>query len=310
MHRVLLLLLIALVACQHEKESTLVKGTCTIGKVDRYSPFESTHLPGRTVDVWLPNDYNPEERYAVLYMHDGQMLFDPETTWNKQCWEADRTLQRLMDSGSIRQTIIVALWNSSGTRHSDYFPERPWGMLDPEVRDSIYTSRRQDSSRIFNIPVRSDDYLIFIVEDVKPYIDNHYSTLPDRDNTLIMGSSMGGLISIYALCEYQDVFGGAGCLSTHWTGIYTAEKNPIPATFAEYLDENLPAPGKHRIYFDHGDQTLDSLYAPFQLAVDSVMAKKGYDLSNWMTRRYPGTNHSEKAWAERLEIPVNFLLKK
>lgn len=287
-----------------------MNGNCSVGKIERYAPFESVHLPGRTVDVWLPEGFSRDEKYAVLYMHDGQMLFDPEATWNKQCWQADRTLQRLMDADSIRKTIIVAMWNSQeGNRHSDYFPEKAWNMLEEQDRDSLYNVERSDGSRIFNVPVRSDDYLRFIVEDVKPFIDSHYPTKKDRDNTFVMGSSMGGLISIYALCEYPDVFGGAGCLSTHWTGTYTDTGNPIPATLAQYLHENLPDPGQHRIYFDHGDQTLDTLYSPFQVAVDSIMDQKGYDSSNWTTKFFPGADHSERAWADRLAIPVNFLLK-
>ncbi|MEL6194883.1 MAG: esterase, partial [Bacteroidota bacterium] len=112
----------------------------------------------------------------------------------------------------------------------------------------------------------------------------------------------------YAICEYPQVFGGAACLSTHWVGTFEVENNPIPTAFVDYLAENLPEPGQNKIYFDYGTETLDALYEPFQLQVDSVMKLKGYTATNWSTQKFPGENHSEIAWAKRLHIPLTFLL--
>ena len=122
-------------------------------------------------------------------------------------------------------------------------------------------------------------------------------------------AGMGGLISMYAICEYPEIFGGAACLSTHWTGIYTNLDNPIPGAFIDYLASHLPDPGKHLLYFDHGTETLDSLYGPYQVMADSVIRKGGYDSTNFFSKVYPGTNHSEQAWNNRLQIPIRFLLK-
>ena len=121
---------------------------------------------------------------------------------------------------------------------------------------------------------------------------------------------MGGLISMYAICEYPDVFGGAGCLSTHWPGIFTAKNNPIPDAFMNYLRNHLPSPKKHKIYFDHGDKALDSLYPALQKRADEVMQQKGFTAKNWITKYFQGEDHSENAWRRRLEIPLLFLLKK
>ncbi len=103
---------------------------------------------------------------------------------------------------------------------------------------------------------------------------------------------------MYALCEYPDVFGGAACLSTHWVGIFETENNPIPDALVSYLSKELPDPATHRIYFDYGTATLDVLYEPYQLQVDSVMMVKGFTESNWkslkfegkITRNVPGKN--------------------
>ena len=92
----------------------------------------------------------------------------------------------------------------------------------------------------------SDNYLKFIVEELKPFIDSTYSTLIDKENTFIAGSSMGGLISMYAVCEYPNVFGGAACLSTHWPGTFEVENNPIPEIFYNYLTNNLPKPNQNK----------------------------------------------------------------
>lgn len=125
---------------------------------------------------------------------------------------------------------------------------------------------------------------------------------------MIAGSSMGALISIYALCEYPDVFGGAACLSTHWPGIFTLENNPVLDAFFSYLEHHLPAPGKNRIYFDYGTETLDSLYPALQTRVDNLLIKKGYTSKQWITRSWPGQDHSERSWRSRLDYPVLFLL--
>jgi enterochelin esterase-like enzyme len=147
------------------------------------------------------------------------------------------------------------------------------------------------------------------VSELKPFIDIQYSVFTDPEHTFIAGSSMGGLISIYALCEYPDVFGGVACLSTHWTGTYTLV-NPFPDTFFKYLEVNLPVPGNHKIYFDHGDQTLDSLYPALQKKVDEIMEMKGYTQENWKSLYFKGKDHSENSWSERFAIPLRFLLEK
>ena len=122
-----------------------------------------------------------------------------------------------------------------------------------------------------------------------------------------MGSSRGGLISLYALMEYPEIFGSAAALSTHWPIKYDMDNNPYPDQFLQYMRQHLPAPDAHRIYFDYGTATLDAMYPALQAKADEVMRAKGYDSSNWQTLKFEGAEHSEKAWAERLDIPMQFL---
>ncbi len=280
------------------------------GKIQRFANFKSQYVDARNIDVWLPDGYSNKEKYAVVYMHDGQMLFDADITWNKQAWEVDQTAGKLHAEGKTKKFIVVGIWNNGLKRHVEYFPQKPYRKLTVEqkqfVSDTLLKLKKIDQT----FEPKSDNYLRFLVHELKPFIDSQFSTLADKDNTFIAGSSMGGLISLYAICEYPEVFGAAACLSTHWTGIYQLENNPIPATFFDYMTTYLPNPNTNRIYFDYGDQTLDALYFSLQLTANDIMREKGFNNANWRTSLFLGKDHSEKSWAERLNIPLEFLLKK
>jgi hypothetical protein len=103
------------------------------------------------------------------------------------------------------------------------------------------------------------------------------------------------------------VFGGAGCLSTHWIGGF--ERNAeIPAAGCAYLRRRLPAPGEHRLYMDRGTAELDALYDEAQAQVDALMRERGFGPPHFVTRVFEGEGHNERAWARRLEIPLRHLL--
>ena len=243
-------------------------------------------------------------------MQDGRSLFDSTVVWNRQEWCVDETMGQLIGSAQIRSCIVVGIWNGEVTRHCEYAPQKPIMALSKSEKDTLLFARRPGGGLVFKCQPKADDYLKFIVKELKPKIDSLFHTLPGPQNTFIAGSSMGGLISLYALCEYPQIFGGAACLSTHWPLIYRSVNNPFPEALIRYLQKHLPKPGSHKIYFDYGDQTLDSLYKPLQDKVDGLMKGKGYQPENWITRAFPGEGHSEKAWRKRLSIPILFLLKK
>lgn len=284
--------------------------TVSSGKIDHIEKFKSAYVDARNVDIWLPDGYSKDKQYPVLYMHDGQMLFDAKTTWNKQEWGVDETASKLMANKETIDFIVVGISSISEKRHADYFPQKPFDDLSPKDKTFV-TITLQEAGRTKAVfqPV-SDNYLKFLVEELKPYIDQNYATATGPEHTFIMGSSMGGLISLYAICEYPNVFGGAACISTHWPGIFSVENNPIPDAFFAYMRKNLPDPKTHKIYFDYGTATLDALYPPLQKKADEVMIEKGFTPSNWETHKFEGADHSENAWKERLSIPILFLLNK
>lgn len=280
--------------------------TVASGTLTRHANFASKFVAARTVDVWLPAGYSATKKYAVLYMHDGQMLFDSSTTWNKQEWGVDETLGTLLKNKKIRDCIVVAIWNVPANRFADYFPEKVIASIPEPTRTSILTQQ------IKGTPM-ADNYLKFLVTELKPFIDRTYSTKKDVANTFIMGSSMGGLISAYALCEYPGVFGGAACLSTHsplvaYELINDRTDADAASKFRAYLQAKLPKANTRKLYFDYGDQTGDAFYKPYQTAIDALMQQKGYSSTYWQTRFFPGESHSEQSWKKRLNIPITFLL--
>jgi predicted alpha/beta superfamily hydrolase len=257
--------------------------------------FPSQFVSARNVDVWLPPSYaqNPGKRFPVLYMHDGQNLFDSATSYGKIPWGVDKAMMRLAKRGSTREAIIVGVWNTP-KRYAEYMPQKavPNGSLA-----GLGYIRATEGTIV------SDAYLKFLVTELKPFIDSTYRTLPDRASTFVMGSSMGGLISAYALCEYPNVFGGAACVSTHFPA-----GNGI---VIEYLKTHLPDPKTHKIYFDYGTKTLDSLYEPYQKTMDAAMKQAGYTKNkNWVTKKFTGAEHSENSWSKRVDMPLTFLLRK
>lgn len=271
-------------------------GMQVTGTVHTCAEFASAHVAARRVDVWLPPSYaaDPTRRFPVLYMHDGQNLFDPALSYTGIDWDVDGAITRLAAAGEIREAIVVGVWNTP-RRLYEYMPTAPIAdLLPPAGADGMPPPG-------VDLPV-SDAYLRFLAEELKPFVDAGYRTLPGPADTLVMGSSMGGLISLYALAEYPGVFGAAGGVSTHWPA---GEGRVV-----DWLADHLPAPGSHRLYFDHGDLGLDAEYAPHQARMDAHLRRAGWtEGDDWMSRAFEDAEHNEAAWQARLEVPLRFLLR-
>jgi enterochelin esterase-like enzyme len=270
---------------------------------------KSRYTDPRRVVVWLPPSYSRHgPKHAVLYMHDGQNLFDNETAGYGHEWEIDEHLSKLIAGKKVRPTIVVGIWNTP-KRLQEYVPSKAFTSLPPEYRDKVRA--------LYGGDPLSDGYLKFIVRELRQMIDAKFNVKTDRANTFIMGSSMGSLISLYAIDEYPQVFGGAGMMSTHWPLFMKPDGQSVPqeeyetvsSAFERYLRLALPDPRTHKLYFDHGTETLDAIYKQYQDRVDAVVAKRGYRQDvNWLTRNYPGQKHNEISWASRVDVPLTFLL--
>jgi predicted alpha/beta superfamily hydrolase len=264
------------------------------GFITRHADWSSQDVTPRPVDVWCPPEYaTAAARYPVIYMHDGKWLFDSALLDGGVDWGIDEAMTRLIKDKHVPGAIVVGIW-SSPQRARDYMPQKP--LETPEGQTLLERFRTNEGG-----DPASDRYLQFLVKEVKPFIDQTYRTLPDQPHTSVMGSSMGGLISLYALVEYPEIFGGAGCLSTHW---------PIGENLlVDYLGRALPPAGRHRLYFDFGTAGLDAAYEPFQQRMDTFVRAAGYAHGrDWLTRKFEGGEHTEAAWRDRVHLPLGLLL--
>lgn len=285
----------------------LEKAVLEGGKIIRVDSFPSKLITPRPVDVWLPENYSENKKYAVLYMHDGQNLFDATTTWNKQEWMIDEVATKLMKDNVTKDFIVVGIHNIPAIRWQDLFPEKAMNYLSKEDKEAIYEEAKKNN---FSTNLKGDEYLKFLVNELKPYIDATYSVYTDKENTFVAGSSMGGLMSMYAVAEYPNIFAGAACISTHWVGASPKKDNKLPGAIFSYLEANLPDAKTHKMYFDYGNKTLDAFYPQYAPKVDSIFTNGGYTATNYKNLFFEGTNHSELSWQKRVDIPITFLLKK
>lgn len=268
----------------------------------------SKHIAPTKVTVWLPPGYDGgKQRYGVVYMHDGQNLFDPKRSNFNKVWAADKSALRLIGAGKTKPFIIVGIDHPGEDRGRQYFPRVMADLVSTAVRQKMAA---QGATK----PIISDEYLKFLVEELKPQIDRQYRTRRTARHTAIAGSSMGGLISLYAVTKYPKVFGTAGAVSTHlplgdpnWS---PQERNDIFAGWRTYVRQELGKPAGRRIWFDHGTETLDAFYQPYQEVLDAALVangwRKGRDFSS---KVYEGTPHEENAWAARLDDIFGWMLQ-
>lgn len=265
-----------------------------------YEQMSYDGLLSRNVDVWVPKEYktSQEKRFPVLYMHDGQNLFEPEISHAGVTWGVAEAITRLSKERLIEPAIVVGIWNTEN-RFGDYQPTKPFDTLKGAIIKKLFRKSKKAKSYSFV----ADQYLSFIAHSLKPIIDQEFRTKSEPGHTFIMGSSMGGLISLYAICEYPDIFGGAACISTHWP--------VVQQVIFPYLREKIPKAGEHKLYFDHGTEGLDSKYGRVQKRVDALMVNKGHQVEvDWMTKVYKGHKHHESCWQERIDVPLKFMLGK
>ena len=236
-------------------------------------------IPGldrqRTIRLYLPPGYDgSQSRYAVLYMHDGQNLFDAATSFLGE-WEVDEALDRLAETRHL-QIIVVGIDNGGEHR-----------MQELDAWDNPEHGKAEGQA-----------YLNFIVDVVKPYIDAHYRTKPDRNNTGIMGSSLGGLISHYAMYAYPQVFGKVGIFSpAYWYAPevydYTAAHELAPDT---------------RLYFYAGGSEDENMVGNMNRAVALVRWQP--PLANYIeVRVVPDAQHNEAAWRTEFPRAVTWLFE-
>jgi enterochelin esterase-like enzyme len=274
------------------------------GRFVEIAAVPSANIAPPHVVVWLPPGYDTgRQRYSVVYMHDGQNVFFPDRSKFNKVWAADKSALRLIAAKRVKPFIIVAIDQPGADRYRQYFPQAIDAMAPPALR-TVFESEG---------PLFGDRYLKFLVTELKPQIDRDYRTLPDVGHTTVVGSSMGGLISCYAFVEYPKTFGRAGCVSTHWL-LTMPDKLPAGADpvamWETYLGQRLGKPAGRRLWMDHGTETLDAYYDPWQRRIDAKLIELGWRKGrDFESRVYPGAAHEENAWAARLDDIFAWLLR-
>ncbi len=245
------------------------------GTVKFHRKFKAKGLQPRDIIVWLPLSYDDasENRYPVLYMHDGQNIFDPVTSYTGVDWEADETATDLIEEGKIREIIIVGIYNTP--ERLEEYSASPKGKL----------------------------YREFIINELKPLIDKIYRTLPGREHTATIGSSMGGLVSFLLAWNHPEVFSMAGCLSPS----FIFRKNQA----IKLLKRSKPPQSPLRIYMDCGGIGGERLLHKGCKKVLRILRNKGIcEGKDFRFSFYKKANHSETAWAERLWRHLVFIFDK
>ncbi len=270
-------------------------------RIENIAAFPSRYVEVRNISIWVPDDYDrTTDRLPVIYMHDGQNVFEPGRAYGGQEWGVDEAL-----AGKQARAIVVGVWNTK-YRGREYLPARVTALLDVATRERV--------EAVHGGPSMADAYLRFLVRELKPYIDSNYRTLTDRRSTSIMGSSMGGLISIYAMGEYPQIFGNAAALSVHWpladpSKASVDEPAAVARAFGTWLKQSRMNPVRNRLYMDHGTLNLDSFYRPYSLKMEALLTSRGWkNGANWRSEVFDGTDHNEAAWRARVDIPLSFLL--
>ena len=261
------------------------RGSGVLGRLVYWIDVASQFLgPRRHVEIWLPPGYDSaaSTRYPVLYMHDGQNLFDPRIANTGVDWGVDEAVVRLSQRGAIPPVIVVGVWSTAerGTEYS------PWH--------------------------RANAYARFLIEELMPRVNAEFRTLTGPANTAVMGSSMGGLLSFYLVTHHPDVFGACGCESTHFPlseAVVARVEHPDTTPYiVRDIEHGLTAPRGTRYRFDYGSLGLDSTYGPTHEIVRAWLLRQGFvEGRDFVIRRYEGATHNEASWRARLEDPLLFL---
>lgn len=239
----------------------------------------------RRIQVWLPEDYDGIKRFPVIYLHDGQGVFASDTD---DPLYADRAVSEIEGFSAI----IVTIDNSSdrGAELTPPFPRAEAGTVVHGFRTPIIAE-----------PSSTETYGRFVVETLKPLIDENFMTLPDASNTCVGGVSAGGSASYYMMLTWPEVFGKALVFSPGFP-MFQLDK------LLKYLDAyDFSRLQDHRIAFYNGDQSIDVTSVDYVLAVYRKFREKGFDKDHLMFLLDTRQSHAAEPWAKYLPEMVRFV---
>jgi predicted alpha/beta superfamily hydrolase len=246
----------------------LVKSSNVVGPFNFYSTELGTN---KEISVYLPASYDTSQKnYPVIYMHDGQNVFDPTTSTFGIKWGIDETMNKLIFENKINEAIVVAIHTNNTDRYNEY-----------------------------DYFIKGKNYSDFVVNSVVTYTEKNFRAIPNKQSRFLMGSSMGALISLMMIIDRPDVFSKAAGLSfpafIHERAIF------------KFLDSKATLPD-FDFYMDHGDYGTDARYAPAAAELYNTLLKRGVSPQHLKYLVFPYANHSEVDWARRAFVPLEYLL--
>ncbi len=249
---------------------------------------------GRLVDYWSPD--SPTNH--LLIAHDGQNIFDRATSTHRATWRMAQSAIRVSKKIGITPPAIIGVFHSRSATN-------PWGrILDLAPQDPFQNGVRsaQAYDEISLESLQGNNYLEQITNEIAPAICHKLGLDISRIDKAIIGSSMGGLASLYAIAKRPDFYSTALALSTHWTA------GEIP--LVEAMLDSFPTPGQHKIWMSRGTRGHDAHYGQFQDHADKKMLEEGWrEGEDFITRVYKRSGHNERSWAKYLDQPMKFWLE-
>ena len=271
----------------------------------------------RKIQIYYPNNKKIDSDTLFILMNDGEELFNAAESWHNMEWGIDEKIEEMNLNESELNFVIIAIHSAKKgnrffvdetKRYAEYFPKESIPYFDSGFKKRRY-QEWVNKNNLY--------YLEFLTEDVIPFVEDKFDILLNNRNLGIIGASMGGLAALNALIEHPDLFGFAGCISTHWVGIKPFEYVLLPLVgkingdddtanaIISYIEDNITNIDDQKIYFDHGTIGLDSLYSTPQGRVNKILDLKSKDYKYLV---FEGYDHYAPEFGSRFDSVLEYLV--
>ena len=271
----------------------------------------------RKIQIYYPNNKIIDSDTLFIFMNDGEELFNAAESWHNMEWGIDEKIEEMNLNESELNFVIIAIHSAKKgnrffvdetKRYAEYFPKESIPYFESGFKKRRYQEWVNNNNLY---------YLEFLTEDVIPFVEEKFDISLNNKNLGIIGASMGGLSALNALIEHPDLFGFAGCISTHWVGIKPFEYVLLPLVgkingdddtanaIISYIEDNITNIDDQKIYFDHGTIGLDSLYSTPQRRVNKILDSKSKDYKYLV---FEGYDHYAPEFGSRFDSVLEYLV--
>ena len=271
----------------------------------------------RKIQIYYPNNKIIDSDTLFIFMNDGEELFNAAESWHNMEWGIDEKIEQMNLNENELSFVIIGIHSAKKgnrlfvdetRRYAEYFPKESIPYFDSGFKKRRYQEWVNNNNLY---------YLEFLTEDVIPFVEEKFDISLNNKNLGIIGASMGGLSALNALIEHPDLFGFAGCISTHWVGIKPLEYFLLPFVgkidgdddtanaIISYIEDNITNIDDQKIYFDHGTIGLDSLYSTPQRRVNKILDSKSKDYKYLV---FDGYDHYAPEFGSRFDSVLEYLV--